>query len=91
MDWRDEAECKNVDPELFFPTSLKGPGRAQADQAKAVCRTCPVIADCLQWALESTPVPDGIWGGTDEDERANMVRRGDGKPSKRRYFRKEWR
>ena len=90
VDWRDEAACKGEDPELFFPTSLKGPGAQQAQVAKGVCRRCPVTSDCLQWALESTPMPDGIWGGTDEDERADMIRTRD-IAAKRRYFRKDWR
>jgi predicted RecB family nuclease len=32
-----------------------------------ICRTCPVCAPCLRWALASGDA--GIWGGTTEDER----------------------
>jgi WhiB family redox-sensing transcriptional regulator len=85
-DWRAEAACQEVDPELFFPVSVTGPGRIQVREAKNVCATCPVIQDCLKWALESTPMPFGIWGGTTEEERARMPRL-----ATRRYFRKEWR
>ena len=43
MDWRDRAACLDVDPELFFPIGNTGPALAQIDEAKAVCRTCPVV------------------------------------------------
>jgi WhiB family redox-sensing transcriptional regulator len=90
VDWRDKAECRGSDPELFFPYSRGPSGKAQIEVAKQVCADCPVISDCLNWALESSPMPEGVWGGTDEDERADIVRNRD-KPTKRRYFRKEWR
>lgn len=85
-DWRAEAACIEVDPELFFPVSVRGYGARQVQEAKGVCAGCLVIGDCLKWALESTPMPDGIWGGTTEEERARMPRL-----ATRRYFRKEWR
>lgn len=90
MDWRSSAECLGEDPELFFPYSRGPSGQLQAETAKAICRRCPVASECLNWALDSTPMPDGIWGGTDEDERADMIRNRD-RAAKRRYFRKEWR
>lgn len=90
VDWRDSAECKGEDPELFFPYSRGPSGQLQAQVAKAVCGRCPVKNECLQWALDSSPMPEGIWGGTDEDERADIVRNR-AKPARRRYFRKEWR
>jgi len=39
----------------------------QIDDAKQICRTCPVCGPCLRWALESGDA--GVWGGTTEDER----------------------
>ena len=53
MDWRDRAACLEVDPELFFPIGNTGPAILQIEEAKAVCRTCPVIDTCLKWALET--------------------------------------
>lgn len=77
MDWRSSAECLGEDPELFFPYSRGSSRQLQAEAAKAICRRCPVASECLSWALESTPPPEGIWGGTDEDERADMIRNRD--------------
>src|SRR6478735_1139366 len=52
MDWRHEAACRDEDPELFFPIGNTGPALSQIDEAKTVCRRCPVVEPCLQWALE---------------------------------------
>ncbi len=72
--WRAHAACRNADPDLFFPIGTSGPALAQAEEAKAVCRTCPVQATCLQWALESGQ-DHGIWGGLHEHERTGSRRR----------------
>ena len=53
MDWRHNAVCREEDPELFFPIGNTGPALLQIEEAKAVCRRCPVMDQCLQWALES--------------------------------------
>ncbi len=67
MDWRDYAACRDVDPDLFFPLGTSGASLFQIEEAKQICRTCPVCGPCLRWALESGD--DGVWGGTTEDER----------------------
>ena len=51
--WRDEAACRGVDPELFFPVRNAGPALRQIGQAKQVCARCPVRMPCLEWALDS--------------------------------------
>lgn len=73
-DWRHGAECFGEDPELFFPIGNTGPALLQIEDAKAVCRRCPVIDQCLQWALESGQ-DCGVWGGMSEDERRALKRR----------------
>jgi WhiB family transcriptional regulator, redox-sensing transcriptional regulator len=67
-DWRHRAACRDVDPELFFPVGTTGPAADQVEQAKAVCRGCPVSATCLSWALD-TGQDSGVWGGLTEEER----------------------
>ncbi|MGH8908765.1 MAG: WhiB family transcriptional regulator [Egibacteraceae bacterium] len=73
MDWRHKAACLDEDPELFFPVGITGPALDQTERAKAVCRGCAVIAQCLSWALE-THQSDGVWGGMGEDERRGLRR-----------------
>ena len=75
MDWRHHAICRDEDPELFFPIGDSGPALVQIEQAKGVCRRCPVTEECLKWALESGQ-DAGIWGGMSEDERRSLKRRG---------------
>lgn len=72
--WRSSAACRTEDPDLFFPIGTSGPALMQTEQAKAVCRSCPVREQCLQWALE-TGQSLGVWGGTSETERRALKRR----------------
>jgi len=67
-DWRDDAACRHLDPELFFPISALGAALPQIEAAKQVCRHCPVRVPCLRWALD-TGQDAGIWGGATEQER----------------------
>ncbi|RPK32208.1 WhiB family transcriptional regulator [Streptomyces sp. ADI93-02] len=77
MDWRDKAMCREEDPELFFPVGNRNsaPMLLQTEEAKAVCRRCPVMEKCLDWALGAGPVVEGVWGGTSESERLTIRRR----------------
>jgi WhiB family redox-sensing transcriptional regulator len=74
MSWRDRAECRNADPELFFPVGTTGPAIHQLKQAKLICGGCGVRAECLQWAIDAS-VDYGVFGGLSEDERRSMKRR----------------
>ncbi|MFC5212521.1 WhiB family transcriptional regulator [Streptomyces coerulescens] len=85
MEWRDRAICRTEDPDLFFPVGNSGsvPTLIQTDEAKAVCRRCPVREQCLDWAVDAGPM-DGIWGGTTAQERDRSGRRGGITPSRPR-------
>ncbi|MEE1752094.1 WhiB family transcriptional regulator [Streptomyces sp. SP18CS02] len=72
--WREAAACRTEDPDLFFPIGTGGPALLQAEEAKAVCRRCPVREQCLQWALENNQ-DIGVWGGLGENERRALRRR----------------
>ncbi|MBO4258916.1 WhiB family transcriptional regulator [Streptomyces griseorubiginosus] len=74
MDWRFRAACSEADPELFFPVGNSGPALLQMEQARAVCRVCPVTEECQQWALDSGQ-DTGVWGGLTEEERRALKRR----------------
>jgi WhiB family redox-sensing transcriptional regulator len=67
LSWMSRGACRQVDPELFFPTAVTGPAARQVEAAKAVCGLCVVRANCLSYALEA--MPEGIWGGTTMEER----------------------
>lgn len=69
LDWKLKAACRDLDTSLFFPES-----EADADEAKAVCATCPVRQACLEFAL-ATRQHDGVWGGLTESERKRLRRR----------------
>lgn len=73
MDWRQRAACIDEDPELFFPVGTTGPALDQLERAKAVCRRCQVVDECLEWAL-STNQDAGVWGGMSEEERRSLRR-----------------
>ncbi|HET9730737.1 MAG TPA: WhiB family transcriptional regulator [Acidimicrobiia bacterium] len=70
VDWMEEAACRAIDTDIFFPSS-----DADAAAAKAVCATCPVREACLEHALETRPAPEGIWGGLTHIERHRVIRR----------------
>lgn len=74
MDWRENAACLTVDPELFFPVGNTGPAVDQIEKAKAVCARCTVTEMCLQYAMD-TSQDSGVWGGLNEDERRALKRR----------------
>ncbi len=71
--WRNDALCRDTDPDLFFPVGTTGNALVQIEQAKAVCRQCPAQEPCLEFAL-STNQDSGIWGGTSEEERRKLRR-----------------
>ena len=75
LPWQSRGVCGEEDPELFFPIGNTGPALLQIEEAKAVCRRCPVMNECLQWALNGRLAEFGVWGGLSEDERAAMRRR----------------
>lgn len=68
--WRLQAACRGYDPNLFFPEK----GRPTPGYVYDLCRACPVAEDCLDYAMRWRFL-QGIWGGTNEQERRRMRRR----------------
>lgn len=69
--WRTRAACRpgsGIDAEAFFPIG------AGAASAKKICAACPVAAPCLDDALAAGPYSIGIYGGTTEHERRQILR-----------------
>lgn len=73
IEWRREAACKDLDPNLFFPIGVTGPAVDQIAAAKSICSQCPVRGECLDFAI-TTNQEFGVWGGTTEDERRVLRR-----------------
>ena len=66
--WSELALCAEVGGDEWFPE--KG---GSTKEAKAICRNCPVIAECLEYALANDE-RFGIWGGKSERERRSLAR-----------------
>jgi WhiB family transcriptional regulator, redox-sensing transcriptional regulator len=74
--WREEAACAETDPHLWTdPEGREYPKdrRARIRAAKTICSGCPVIQECLAWALD-TDDRESILGGTTASERAGIRR-----------------
>ena len=69
--WRDDAACRNTAPDLFFPVGSTGEAEEESRAAIALCQSCPVREQCLEFAM-ATNQRDGIWGGTSEEDRRRM-------------------
>jgi WhiB family transcriptional regulator, redox-sensing transcriptional regulator len=69
--WWPLAACQAVSTELFFPVTEAGPGRLQVARAKAICTSCRVRRECLDYAM-STHQAHGVWGGLSESERRSL-------------------
>lgn len=65
-----DANCWGMDPTMFVGPDLEASSEDREfreQEAKAVCVGCPLITECLQWALDHREW--GVWGGTTRDER----------------------
>lgn len=73
-DFGDRALCAtSPTPDFWFPLTGES-----SEQAKGVCRRCPVRQDCLDWALTKNET-HGVWGGLSPKERQAIRRlRGQG-------------
>ncbi|MFF3742403.1 WhiB family transcriptional regulator [Streptomyces sp. NPDC002566] len=88
MEWLRAAACVGEDPDLFFPVSTIGPALREAAAAKRVCARCPVSSECLSYAL-GTAQTSGVWGGTGEEERVELLRTAGYDATRRRRGRTE--
>ena len=66
--WTADAACVGQ-TDLFFAPAGNGPRRARCVRhARSICRTCPVLLPCRDWARENREY--GFWGGESEENRA---------------------
>jgi WhiB family transcriptional regulator, redox-sensing transcriptional regulator len=68
-DWMRMASCLNHPHRRYW----FGEFAAETAIAVAVCRACPVRAECLTHAVHAAELL-GVWGGTTERERGRMIR-----------------
>lgn len=68
-DWREQAACSSVDPDLWHPEGDEVITKGR--RAKAVCGSCPVQTECLEYALTQGENL-GIWGGLTALERRRL-------------------
>ena len=81
--WQSFGACRDADVDVFFPPSHfehKPEREARESRAKAICMTCTVRAECLDWAL-SVREPHGVWGGLSESERKQLLVDRAGRPA----------
>ncbi len=75
LDPRHAPACAGTDVDAFFP-----PVGVNALTAVRICRTCPLVDVCREWAIENMEV--GIWGATSDRQRARIRTRRAGGTSK---------
>jgi len=66
-----DPECGQV-PDVFYPEETTQPSYS-TKSALMICERCPIIDDCLSYALEAKE-QHGIWGGMTAHQR-NQLRR----------------
>jgi WhiB family redox-sensing transcriptional regulator len=73
-EWQRLGACRGRDSAQFFhPDGERGSSRNRREaNAKAVCGTCPVRAECAAHAL-AVREPYGVWGGFSEAERLRLL------------------
>src|SRR5437867_2255046 len=61
--WQERAACRGEDPHLFeeLPARPKMADRRRINDARKICMRCPVIEDCLVFAVVNHE--SGVWGG----------------------------
>lgn len=71
--WLDQAACLGQGLNLFYFENLSTTEtRKTVAKAKMICKSCPVAADCLQYAINNEE-RFGVWGSFSSKERAVIV------------------
>jgi len=68
-EWMAEGKCRDMAPDVFFPSDGTG-----VLEAQRICADCPVSEACLEYAI-ANKIDHGVWGGRSERERRRIARR----------------
>jgi WhiB family transcriptional regulator, redox-sensing transcriptional regulator len=73
--WQLKAACRGPQARVFFPPAhfeRKDEKLEREGRAKAICATCGVRTECLDYAVRIRE-QHGIWGGLSESERRHLI------------------
>lgn len=65
--WQDKAACAGMDSFI---------ARGHTAEKKAVCATCPVVNECLAFAIRNEDFEATVYGGFTGAERHELVKNG---------------
>jgi WhiB family redox-sensing transcriptional regulator len=69
LTWTVDAACSGQTNLFFAPAGERPETRVLREaRARAICRSCPALEPCRDWARENREY--GFWGGESEEERA---------------------
>jgi hypothetical protein len=65
--WQDKAACAGMDSFI---------ARGHTAEKKAVCATCPVVNECLAFAIRNEDFEATVYGGFTGEERKQLIKDG---------------
>lgn len=66
--WQDSAACKDADSSIFLSGVT-----SRVLKAKAICATCPVTRECLEFAISNEDFEPHVYGGMTGEERRRVA------------------
>jgi WhiB family redox-sensing transcriptional regulator len=72
--WHLRARCRGVSPDYFYGADNESRDLRvrREQQAKQICRSCPVLGHCRSYAVNSRE-SFGIWGALTPRERQRLA------------------
>lgn len=71
-EYTGDEPCRQVDPEIFYPSTFNGVTRATRTLLDGMCNSCQMRDPCLMWALNHED--EGFWAGSTPEDRKRMRR-----------------
>jgi WhiB family redox-sensing transcriptional regulator len=72
-EWTGDEPCRQIDPELFYPSSFNAVRTRDKALMREICDSCPSKEPCLMWAIRSEV--EGWWAGTTPKDRKQLRRK----------------